>query len=150
MDIDTDEFVARGLCMPHTPRWYRDQLWVLESGRGSLSRIDLHTGASEVVVTLPGFTRGMTFIGRYALIGLSQVRESVFDDLPLTRGDTPIHSGLWVVDLETGLIAGFIRFDGAVQEIFDVQLIRADGHIHIVDLDAEAHSLSFVIPTVGA
>ena len=150
MDIDTDEFVARGLCMPHTPRWYRDQLWVLESGRGSLSRIDLHTGASEVVVTLPGFTRGMTFIGRYALIGLSQVRESVFDDLPLTRGDTPIHSGLWVVDLETGLIAGFIRFDGAVQEIFDVQLIRADGHIHIVDLDAEAHSLSFVVPTVDA
>lgn len=146
IDVDSNEIVARGLCMPHSPRWHRDQLWVLESGRGALSRVDLATGRTEVIVTLPGFTRGMGFIGRYALIGLSQVRESVFTGIPLTQSTEPRHSGLWIVDLETAAVAGFVRFDGLVQEVFDLQIVRAPGHVHIVDLDAEEHSRSFVVP----
>lgn len=135
--------------MPHSPRWHRDQLWVLESGKGSLSRIDPDTGDAEVVTTLPGFTRGMEFIGRYALIGLSQVRESVFAGLPLTQSTEPRHSGLWIVDLETAATVGFVRFDGLVQEVFDLQVITGDGHAHLVDLDAEQHARSFVVPTAA-
>ncbi|TDT17552.1 uncharacterized protein (TIGR03032 family) [Ilumatobacter fluminis] len=147
IDVDADEIMTRGLCMPHSPRWHRDQLWVLESGKGSLSRIDPDTGDAEVVTTLPGFTRGMEFIGRYALIGLSQVRESVFAGLPLTQSTEPRHSGLWIVDLETAATVGFVRFDGLVQEVFDLQVITGDGHAHLVDLDAEQHVRSFVVPT---
>ena len=33
---------------------------------------------------MPGFTRGLAFVGPYAFIGLSQVREHVFDGIPLT------------------------------------------------------------------
>ena len=147
IDVDADEIMTRGLCMPHSPRWYRDTLWVLESGKGSLSRIDPDTGAAEVVLTLPGFTRGMEFVGRYALIGLSQVRESVFSGLPLTESAEPRHSGLWVVDLDTAKVVGFVRFDGIVQEVFDLQIPQSPGHVHLVDLDAEQHSRSFVVPT---
>ena len=32
IDIETDEVIAHGLSMPHSPRWYRDQLWLLDSG----------------------------------------------------------------------------------------------------------------------
>ena len=137
VDVDTGEIVARGLCMPHSPRWHRGELWVLESGRGALSRIDLSTGASEPVVALPGFTRGMEFVGRFALIGLSQVRESVFTGIPLTDSAEPRHSGVWVVDLDTGTVAGFVRFDGLVQEVFDLQVVRSPGHVHVFDLDAD-------------
>jgi uncharacterized protein (TIGR03032 family) len=34
MDIQTNEVVAAGLIMPHSPRWYRDKLWLLNSGTG--------------------------------------------------------------------------------------------------------------------
>lgn len=147
IDVESDEIIASGLCMPHSPRWYRDQLWVLESGRGSLGRVDPETGETEVVTKLPGFTRGLAFIDRYALVGLSKVRESVFDGIPLTDTSEPLHSGLWVVDLESGEIVAFMRFDGTVSEVFDIHVDRTPGHLHLVDLASEQHANSFLVPT---
>src|SRR5512134_937798 len=40
LDVETGELLLRGLSMPHSPRWYRDRLWVLESGKGSWSVLD--------------------------------------------------------------------------------------------------------------
>ena len=40
LDVDSGEVILRGLSMPHSPRWYRDRLWVLESGKGTLSVVD--------------------------------------------------------------------------------------------------------------
>lgn len=86
IDIDSNETVAQGLSMPHSPRWYRDRLWVLESGQGSLATVDLASGKLETVAQCPGFTRGIDFAGPLAFIGLSQVRESAtFSGLPLTE-----------------------------------------------------------------
>lgn len=86
MDITDDQMIAQGLSMPHSPRWYRDKLWVLESGAGSLATVDVETGELSTIVELPGFTRGLDFVDRYAIIGLSQVRETaVFAGLPLTE-----------------------------------------------------------------
>jgi uncharacterized protein (TIGR03032 family) len=65
----------------------------------------------------------LTFIGQYALIGLSQVRESVFTGLPITATTTKRNCGVWVVDTTTGATVGFLRFEGAVQEIFDVEVL---------------------------
>ena len=53
----------RGLSMPHSPRWYDGRLWVLESGKGTVSVADLDTGTVETVAELPGFTRGLLFAG---------------------------------------------------------------------------------------
>jgi hypothetical protein len=39
-------------------------LWLLESGRGAIGRVDLQTRRFEPVATLPGFTRGLAFAGR--------------------------------------------------------------------------------------
>jgi uncharacterized protein (TIGR03032 family) len=44
IDVASGEFVARGLSMPHSPRWYDGRLWVLESGTGSLLLVDRATG----------------------------------------------------------------------------------------------------------
>lgn len=155
MDIDSNEVVASGLCMPHSPRWHRGSLYVLESGKGTLNRIDLDSGDCEVVATLPGFTRGLAFIGRYAIVGLSQVRESVFAGIPLTQTNEPRHSGVWIVDLDAAEIVGFVRFDGLVQEVFDLQVVSAAAapgesgarHVHLLELDSELHDKSFVVPT---
>jgi len=124
MDIDDNRIIAEGLSMPHSPRWYRDKLWVLESGAGQLITVDETTGEKTVVAQVPGFCRGIDFIERYALIGLSEVRETaVFAGLPLTEREQERKCGVWIVDIETGETVGFLVFSDGVQEIFSVQLV---------------------------
>ena len=124
MDIESNEIIAEGLSMPHSPRWYRDKLWVLESGAGQLLTIDPQSGEKTVIAEVPGFCRGIDFIERYALIGLSEVRETaVFAGLPLTEREQDRKCGIWIVDIESGETAGFLVFSGGVQEIFSVQLV---------------------------
>ncbi len=125
MDIEKNEFVVEGLSMPHSPRIYRDKLWLLESGRGSLACVDLKSGKLETVCELDGFTRGIDFVGDLAFIGLSQIRESnTFGGLPLTERLTERICGVWIVNITNGNVIGFLRFKGSVQEIFSVQAVR--------------------------
>ncbi len=60
------------------------------------------TGEVEVVAELPGFTRGLAFAGRYAFVGLSQVREHVFAGLPLGDRLPERQCGVWAIDTTTG------------------------------------------------
>ncbi len=126
MEVPSGKPVLENLSMPHSPRWYRDRLWFLESGHGRLSCYDPKTKQTKIVAELPGFTRGLDFIGSLAFIGLSQVRETnVFAGLPLTRRVAERHCGVWVVDIESGSTAAYIQFTGQVREIFAVQLLPA-------------------------
>ncbi len=123
MDINTDDVLVDGLCMPHSPRWYKDTLWFLSSGSGQLMKMELGK-SPEVVAELPGFCRGLDFIDRYAIIGLSQVRESaVFAGLPLTKRVDDRQSGVWVVDTTNGEVVAFLVFTGNVQEVFEVKVL---------------------------
>ena len=109
--------------MPHSPRWHRGQLWFLASGEGRLMRLGAD-GSAQTVAELPGFTRGLALFDRYALVGLSQVRESaVFAGLPLTARTEQRQCGVHLVDIEKGAVIGLLRFSGDVQEIFDVQIL---------------------------
>ncbi len=123
MDITDNTILVDGLCMPHSPRWYRDQLWFLASGEGCLKRVEAD-GSISTVCELPGFTRGLDFFGRFAVIGLSQVRETaVFAGLPLTQRVSERQCGVYLVDIEEGRIVGFLHFVGDVREIFDLKLL---------------------------
>ena len=145
IDVAANEIVAGGLSMPHSPRWHDGRLWVLESGRGRLGVVDLASGRVDTVAELPGFTRGLTFVGRYALVGLSQVRESVFDGLPLTQRGEPRRCGVWIIDTSTGQTVGFLQFEGAVREVFDVQVLGALMP-EILELDDALLNGSFIVP----
>lgn len=148
VDVASGEVVVRGLSMPHSPRWYDGRLWVLESGRGSLAVADVGSGTVETVAELPGFTRGLAFLGPYAFVGLSQVRESVFRGLPIVQRQQR-ECGVWVVDLRSGEIAGHLQFTGAVQEIFDVQVLPYRWP-EVGELDGELLNRSFVLPATTA
>ncbi|MEM9807415.1 MAG: TIGR03032 family protein [Cyanobacteria bacterium P01_D01_bin.56] len=147
MDVTNNELVAQNLSMPHSPRWYQDQLWVLESGDGSLAKVNLTTGQLDPVVKLPGFTRGIDFCGPLAFIGLSQVRESaVFSGLPLTERLTERTCGVWVVNIDTAEIVAFLKFEDAVQEIFSVQVLWGSRFPELLVDDNELLKSSYVLP----
>jgi uncharacterized protein (TIGR03032 family) len=149
IDMVSNEIVARGLSMPHSPRWHNGRLWLLESGTGSLGTVDLNTGGYEPVVHLEGFTRGMEMVGNLAFIGLSQVRETaVFSGIQITERlkETERTCGVWVVDILHGQIVAFLKFEEAVQEIFAVALLPGIRFPDLVNDNAELIGSSFVLP----
>jgi uncharacterized protein (TIGR03032 family) len=148
MDLDTNEVIATGLSMPHSPRWYNGQLWVLDSGSGGIGVIDQATGRYQPVAETPGFTRGLDFHGRLAFIGLSQVRESaVFSGIKIAeRKLEERHCGVWVVDIETGRTVALLRFEDAVQEIFAVQVLHGLRFPDLINDDPALLANSFVLP----
>ena len=124
IDVDSGETVARGLSMPHSPRVYDGRLWVLNSGHGRLAVVDRQTGTLEAVADLPGYTRGLAFLGRYAFVGLSKIREtSVFGGVPIAEKREERKCGVQVVDTLSGQVVAFLEFQGDVAEVFDVQLL---------------------------
>jgi uncharacterized protein (TIGR03032 family) len=133
--------------MPHSPRWYGERLWLLESGEGSLVRVDLEAGTWQTVCQLPGFTRGMDFYGPLAFIGLSQVRVSAtFSGIPLVERLAERTCGIWVVNIQSGETLGFLRFEAGVQEIFAVQVLPNTRFPEILEWDDEQLSNSYVLP----
>ncbi|MEM7020864.1 MAG: TIGR03032 family protein [Pseudomonadota bacterium] len=147
IDVETNEILCRGLSMPHSPRWYDNRLWVLESGKGNLSTVNPQTSEVTAVATLPGFTRGLDFIGRWAFIGLSQVRETaVFSGIPITESLQERISGVWMVDIHTGDIVAFLRFEDLIQEIFAVQILHGIRFPEVVDPDNEILANSYSLP----
>lgn len=146
IDIRKNNILLRGLSMPHSPRWYNNQLWVLESGEGSLARVDLAARTWQTVAQLPGFTRGIDFVGPLAFIGLSQVRESaVFSGIPLIERLAERVCGVWVVNWQTGETLAFLRFEEGVQEIFAVQVLPAR-FPEMLEWDDPLLMTSYVVP----
>jgi len=146
IDVESNEILLRELSMPHSPRWYREQLWLLESGNGSLAKVDLTDGKLHPVASLPGFTRGLDFWGDLAFVGLSQVRErAVFTGLPITQLTERI-CGVWAVHIETGETVAFLQFTAGVEEIFAVSVLPQTRFPEIIDWDESLLRTSYVLP----
>jgi uncharacterized protein (TIGR03032 family) len=156
LDVATGELLARGLSMPHSPRWYNGRLWVCESGTGTLGFIDPECGRYEPIVELPGFTRGLDFAGGHppdgralAFVGLSQVRESaVFSGIPITERLKAAERtcGVCVIDVASGRMVGLLRFETAVQEIFAVTVLPGRRWPELINDDENLLANSFVVP----
>jgi uncharacterized protein (TIGR03032 family) len=125
VDVRSNQVVAAGLSMPHSPRWYRDRLWVLNSGTGHFGHIDFERGRFVPLTFCPGYLRGLTIIGDYAVVGLSRPRhDATFGGLglheELKRHDAEPQCGLQVIDLNSGDVVHFLRLRGDVSELYDV------------------------------
>lgn len=111
-----------------------------------MGRVDLATGRYEPMVQLPGFTRGLSFFGPLAFVGLSQVRESaIFSGIPLVDRLEERTCGVWVVNIESGQTVAFCRFEEGVQEIFAVELLVGVRFPDLVNHDADLIGRSYVL-----
>ena len=139
IDVPSGETIVRGLSMPHSPRWHNGRLYMLHSGTGGFGYVDIATGKYESIIDLPGFTRGLSFCGPLAFIGLSQVRESaVFGGVPIAeQALAERNCGVWVVNIESGQLIGFVKFEDAVQEIFAVEVLMGAVYPEVVNEDRD-------------
>ena len=127
IDVQSDEIVTTGLSMPHSPRIHDGALWVQDSGRGYLLRIDRQTGQAERVAFCPGFLRGMAMHGGFAVAALSQARHGTFKELELQdeldRRGLEAWCGIVVIDLNKGEVVEHLRIEGGFTELFDVAVL---------------------------
>lgn len=122
IDLQTNGVIVDGLSMPHSPRFYREKLWLLNSGTGEFGYIV--NDKFIPVAVCPGYLRGMSFVGDYAIVGLSLPRSSkAFQDLtlddilPKLGGE---RCGLQIINIVTGKIEHSILVEGVVRELYDV------------------------------
>ncbi|PSF39566.1 TIGR03032 family protein [Aphanothece hegewaldii CCALA 016] len=130
IDIQSNEIIATGLSMPHSPRYYQDKLWLHNSGTGEFGYIDLFIDAGEFipVAFCPGYLRGLAFSGDFAIVGLSKPRENkTFSGLLLNEKLNSLNAnarcGLFVIDLNRGDIVHSLTIDGVVEELYDVVVL---------------------------
>ncbi len=143
MDVQNNEVICRGLSMPHSPRWHKDRLWILNSGSGEFGYIDIDENRFRPVAFCPGYLRGLSFCGDYALVGLSLPRnDETFGGLKLdtelrTRGAEP-RCGVYVIDLRTGDAIHWLRVEGLVSELYDVGVLANTVAPQVIGIVKEA------------
>lgn len=133
IDVETGDIVCDGLSMPHSPRLHGGELWLHNSGSGELGVVKFDgagKGRFEPRVFCPGFLRGLAFHGNLALVGLLKPRYRRFEGLELDerlqKADSEAWCGVQIIDLATGGCVDWLRIDGSVGELYDLEVV--DGH----------------------
>ncbi|TAK24707.1 MAG: DUF4915 domain-containing protein [Chloroflexota bacterium] len=119
-DGATREVAFRGLTRPHSARLRDGVVWVDNSGYGQLARCS--EGKFDVVAQLPGWTRGLSFVGSIGFVGTSRVipRFSHYaPGLDIGRSECGVHA----VDLTDGTVRASVTWPNGNQ-IFAVDWIE--------------------------
>ena len=130
IDVRTNEIVCEGLSMPHSPRLHKGELWLLNSGTGELgvvANLGKKNAQFKSRVFCPGFLRGLRFHGNFAVVGLSKPRHKRFEGLALdeklSASDSEPWCGIQIIDLSKGSCTDWFRIDGAVTELYDIEVL---------------------------
>lgn len=127
IDVRDDRIVTDQLSMPHSPRATADGIYLLDSGRGQIARVDPQSGAKTDIAFCPGFLRGLAIHNGHAIATVSLPRDGAFGGLALQdelkKRDGEPWCGVCIVDLRSGDLVEWIKLNGAIKELFDVAVI---------------------------
>lgn len=145
MDVTTGQVILDKLPMPHSPRLYGNDLYVLLSATGQLMKWDLENDTISTI-DLDGFVRGMAEYQDYLFIGTSEIRKTskTFSQLPISKQKTS--AGFKVVYKPTNAILGQLEYLTDVHEIYDIQVLPQSSIPGLVTTHDEIHQLAIVAP----
>lgn len=141
IDVKSGQAIVDNFRMPHSPRIYRDLLWVCDSMRGELSIVDVAAKKRRPFVRFPHFVRGLAFWEDWAIVGLSKMRYS--KGSWIKTGDL---CGLAAVNLNTANVDAILELK--YDEIFDVQVLPFKNP-KIIDPRSTVLDLLLILPAFG-
>lgn len=145
IDVNTNETVLEGLPMPHSPRIYKGEIYMLLSATEELIKVDLEKKSYQVVAKLDGFIRGLSFKNQYAFIGVSKLRNThTFSDLELV--DKDIKAGVVIVDLNAGKVVGKIEYENDVEELYDVHILEGYKRANMISYQQSFNHRALITP----
>ncbi len=124
LEVPTSEVILDGLSMPHSPRFYENDLYLLSSGDGNLLKVDVENKTTEIYFSFGRFVRGLAFEGKYAFIGMSKIRDTAKTFNGLEVKNKSKNAGVIVFNMETREVVGEVNYINTVEEIFDVQVLK--------------------------
>lgn len=138
IDVKENRILKSDISLPHSPKCHDGKVYYCASGDGAIHVYDPTTKDTQVLCNLPGFTRGMIFLGDLLIVGLSKVRESS-DEGSITRRIklTPEDSrcGIWFINANNGLLVSKLEFTGDVSQIYDIAIIPNSCKPEIISSD---------------
>jgi uncharacterized protein (TIGR03032 family) len=147
IDVEANAVVATGLIRPHSVRLFNDQLYVLNSAAGEVTRVDLAARSGETLATLPGFTRGLRAHGEVLFVGLSTLRATAQSlDLPLSGRRDSLIAGIAALDRASGRVLGMLRLGSGVEELFDFVVVPGIRRALVMDPDVDAREVGIETP----
>jgi uncharacterized protein (TIGR03032 family) len=150
IDVPSNRVVLHTLSMPHSPRWHEGRLWFLNSGAGELCVADPPRPGYTVIAILPGFLRGLCFVGGYAIVGLSKLRPSgVLAGLPIQNRFPELTCGVAVVDLWDGRTVGTFEFTSGCSELYEVQWLTGKRRPMVLNPERMDKVQAFLTPEQG-
>ena len=147
VDIVDNVTILEGLPMPHSPQFYKDELYLLLSASGQLIKVDVAKKSYEVIKELEGFCRGMDIIGDYAFIGLSKLRQNSSTFAQLDFADKAVTAGIKVIHLPTKAFVGEIIFKTSIDEIYEIKVMSGIRRPNILNTINPIHKYSLSTPS---
>lgn len=145
IDVQTNETVLDKLPMPHSPRIYKGEIYLLLSAAESLIKVDLNNQSYRVIAEVDGFIRGLSFKDEFAFIGVSKLRRShTFADLAIA--DKEIKAGVVIVNIHTGETVGEIKYETSVDELYDVHILDGFRRVNLLNYQQSLNHRALITP----
>ncbi len=146
IDVEQNEILSSDLAMPHSPRIFDGDLFVLLSATGELVQIDRENGKREVIYQKDGFVRGLAKYDDYMFIGFSRLRKNSSSFSKLGFSEKALHSGIAIIHAKTRALVGEIRYLASVDEIYDIQIIPNYNRPNILNTISQDYKSALITP----
>lgn len=146
-DIANEDIIFDNLQMPHSPRFYNDKLFFLQSATGTVNMYDPIDKKLTVIKEVGAFLRGLAIFKDYLFIGKSKLREnsSSFNKLKIAK--SKVEPGITIIHLPTRAIVGEINYKTSVDEIYDVHILENSIRPNIINPMNELNHQALSIPS---
>lgn len=148
MDIDTNSIVLDGLAMPHSPRMYKNEMYMLLSACGEFIKVNTTDKSYKVIKQFDGFCRGLAIYKDYAFIGFSKLRKNSSSFAKLSFSDKADFAGIKIIHIPTEAEVGEILFQTSVDEIYEVAILPDMIRPNILNTITDVHKLALAIPGI--
>jgi uncharacterized protein (TIGR03032 family) len=147
MDVEKNEIILSNLSMPHSPKIYNNELYLLMSASGEFIKVNLETKSYTTLKKFDGFCRGLSFHQDFAFIGFSKLRKNSSTFAKLSFSEKANFSGVKIIHMPTNAEVGEIIYETSVDEIYEVAILENMIRPNILNTHDDIHKYSLAIPS---